>query len=153
MSDNRVSIYAVRVTSGQEKNIALLLETRIKSNNIPIKSIIVLDKIKGFIFIESDLPIYIDKIIYGLRYIKGRMSGLINYEDLEKFISPKPIIDNLNINDIVEIIGGPFRGMRGKILYLNKDKNEIKVEIFEAAYPLPVTINADYVKIVKRARE
>ncbi|HDJ89718.1 MAG TPA: transcription elongation factor Spt5 [Thermoprotei archaeon] len=151
--NDKVSIYAVRVTSGQEKNLALLLEARIKSNNIPIKSIIVLDRIKGFIFVECDLPVYIDKIIYGVRYIKGRMSGIIDYEEIEKFVSPKPIIDSLDINDIVEIIGGPFRGMKGKILYINKDKNEIKVEIFEAAYPLPITINADYVKIVEKARE
>jgi len=32
---------------------------------------------------------------------------------------------------------------------VNRSKGEVKVEITEAAYPLPVTISADYVRPVQ----
>ncbi len=145
--------YAIRTTVGQEKNIALILETRLRSQQTKItsiKSILVIDDIRGFVFIEADLPSDIDRIIARTKYIKGKVGGVFTYNDLEKFIKPKPIIEEIEVNDIVEIISGPFRGMKGKVTHVDKAKGEIKVEISEAAYPLPITISADYVRIVKK---
>ncbi len=144
--------YAVRTTSGQELNVALLLENRAKARKIPLKSIIVIDRVKGFIFIEAITPLIIDRIIMGLKYVKGRVGGTLSYSDLEYFIVPKSIIESIDVNDIVEIVSGPFRGMKGRVIYVDKAKGEIKVEILEASYPLPITINADYVRIVEKSK-
>lgn len=145
--------YAIRTTVGQEKNIALILEMRVRSRNLPIKSILVIDDVKGFIFIESTAPFYVDNLIARTKHIKGKVGGFFTYKDLEKFIKPKPIIEEIEVNDIVEIISGPFRGMQGRVTQVDKAKGEIRVEILEASYPLPIIINADYVRIVKKGKE
>ena len=142
--------YAIRTTVGQERNIALILEAKAKARNVPIKSILVIDDVRGFVFIESPAPFYIDSLIIRTKYIKGKVGGVFTYNDLERFIKPKPIIEEIGINDIVEIISGPFRGMQGRVTQIDKAKGEIKVEILEASYPLPIIISADYVRIVKK---
>jgi len=145
--------YAVRTTVGQEKNIALILETKVKSRKLPIKSILVLDNVRGFLFIECDTPFHVDMLISKTKYVKGRIGGVLTYDDLEKFITPKPVIEEIELNDIVEIVSGPFRGMQGRVIQIERGRGEIKVEILEAAYPLPITINAEYVRIVRKGSE
>ena len=145
--------YAVRTTVGQEKNIALILEAKVRSRRLPVKSILVLDNVRGFLFIECDAPFYVDMLISKTKYVKGRIGGVLTYDDLEKFIMPKPVIEEIELNDIVEIISGPFRGMQGRVIQIERGRGEIKVEILEAAYPLPITINAEYVRIIRKGSE
>jgi len=145
-------IYAVRVTAGQEYNVALIMETRARANKLPVRSILVVDGIKGFVFIEAPSSIYIDNLIAGIRFVKGRVGGILKIEELENFIAPKPIIEEVSVNDIVEIIGGPFRGLRGKVVSVDRSRGEVTIELFEAAYPLPTTVSVDYVRIVERGR-
>ncbi len=145
--------YAVRTTVGQEKNVALILEAKARSRRTPVKSILVLEGVKGFIFVECDAPFYVDELIARTKYVKGKVGGVMTYSDLEKFIVPKPVIEEIELNDIVEVISGPFRGMQGRVIQIERSRGEIKVEILEAAYPLPITINAEYVRIVKKHSE
>ena len=56
----------------------------------------------------------------------------------------------LEEGDIVEIIGGPFRGMKAKILRVEVAKNEVILNILESAYPLQITVPGDYVKLVRK---
>jgi len=53
--------------------------------------------------------------------------------------------------DIVEIIAGPFRGMRAKVISVNRSKNEITVNVMESEFPLPIVIPAEFVKPMRRS--
>lgn len=149
----RVKFFAIRTTIGQEHNVALLLEERAKASGMPVYSIIVATGLKGIVVIESDAPYIAQRLGYGIKHVKGAMRGGMRLEDLEKFVAPKPVIEMIRVNDIVEITGGPFIGMKGKVVQVDKSRGEVKVEIAEAAYPLPITINAEYVRIVGREAE
>ncbi|RLE96638.1 MAG: transcription elongation factor Spt5 [Thermoprotei archaeon] len=155
---------ALRTTVGQEYNVAVMIEGRIEAIKkmkgekgeefrSPVRSIVVVEEVRGIIFLEADAPFVVANLISGLRHAKGIVRGIVKYEDIEKFILPKPIIETIKVNDIVEITGGPFIGMRGKVVYIDKSRKEVKVEISEAAYPLPITISADYIRIIQRASE
>ncbi|MEM1547371.1 MAG: transcription elongation factor Spt5 [Candidatus Methanomethylicia archaeon] len=141
-----MSVYAVRCTSGQEKNIAILLEQRVRTENIPLKSIVVPINIRGFFFIEADGPHIVERAILGLKHVKGLIPGKTEISSIEHLILPKPTIESLNIGDTVEIVSGPFRNMRARISRINKDKQEVVLELLEATYSLPITMKADYVK-------
>jgi transcription elongation factor Spt5 len=58
----------------------------------------------------------------------------------------------IDVDDVVEIIGGPFKGERGKIIRIDKAKDETTIELFEAAIPIPVTIATEFIKIIKKAK-
>ena len=52
--------------------------------------------------------------------------------------------------DIVRVVSGPFKGEKAKVTRLDKTKSEVVVELLEAAVPIPITINLDSVKVIKK---
>ncbi len=50
------AIFAVRTTAGQEKNVASLIEAKVKMNDLQVKAILVPEMLKGYVFIEADGP-------------------------------------------------------------------------------------------------
>src|SRR4030043_284550 len=70
----------------------------------------------------------------------------------EKYIVRKPVIEDLSEDDVVEITGGPFKGMRAKITRIDKSKDEVTLELLEATFTLPITVHSDYVKLVEKAK-
>lgn len=143
-----MSIYAVRCTAGQEKNVAFLLEQRARIEGIPLKSIIIPVNIRGFFFVEADGPHIVERAVLGLKHVKGLIPGKTEIHNIEHLILPRPTIESLNIGDVVEVISGPFRNMRARVSMVNKDKQEVVLELLEATYSLPITMKADYVKKV-----
>jgi transcriptional antiterminator NusG len=49
----------------------------------------------------------------------------------------------------VEIISGPFKGEKAKITRVNQSKEEVTVELLEAAVKIPVTIKAENIKVTQ----
>jgi len=146
-----VPIYAVRTTAGQEKNVARLIAMNARAYNIPIKAIVAPEALKGYIFIEADGPHIVDKAIMGMKHVRSRVPGVVAIKDLERFLVAKPIIEELDVGDEVEIVAGPLRGARAKVVRIDREKEEVVVELLEATFPMPVTVDADAVKIVKKA--
>ncbi len=55
---------------------------------------------------------------------------------------------------MVEVVGGPFRGLRAKITDIDKAKEELTIELLEEGFAtLPITVHADYVKLVHDSGE
>ena len=138
MSENKQStmIFAVRTTAGQERNVSKLIAGRAEANKIPIKAILVLDSLKGYIFIEAEGPHIVEQAISGIKHVKSRVPGLVSFEEIEKYIVVKPVIEELSIDDLVEVIGGPFKGMRAKITNIDRDKEELSlIHISEPTRP------------------
>jgi len=146
-------IYAVRTTVGQERNVSNLIAGRAEVNKIPIKAILVPEILKGYIFIEAEGPHIVEKAISGIRHVRSRVPGRVSLSEVEKYIIIKPIIEELDIDDIVEVTGGPFKGMRAKITDIDRAKEEVTIELLEASFTLPITVHADYLKLVKKGKE
>ena len=144
-------IFAVRTTTGQEKNVARQVSTKIEINNIPIKAILVTENLRGYMLFEADSPTLVEEAIAGIKHIRSRVPGIVDFSEIEKYIVRKPIIEELSENDIVEIIGGPFKGMRAKITRVDQSKEEVILELLEATFTLPITVHSDYVKLVQKA--
>jgi len=146
-------IFAVRTTVGQERNVSNLIAGRAEANKIPIKAILVPEALKGYIFIEAKGPHVIEDAISGIRHVRSRVPGIVSFSEIEKYIVAKSIIEELDINDLVEVTGGPFKGMRAKIMDIDRSKEEVTIELLEATFTLPITVHADYLKIVKKGEK
>lgn len=144
-------VFAVRTTTGQEKNVAKLVAARIKMNNIPIKVILVPETLRGYVFMEANGPHFVEEAIAGIKHVRSRVPGIISFSEIERFIIRKPVIEELGENDIVEVTGGPFKGMRAKITRVDKAKEEVTLELLEATFTLPITVHSDYVRLVEKA--
>jgi len=145
-------VFAVKTTTGQEKNIARLVAAKVEMNKIPIKAILVPETLRGYVFMEAEGPHFVEEAITGVKHVRSRIPGIVSFAEIERYIVKKPIIEELNENDIVEVTGGPFKGMRAKITRIDKTKGEVTLEMLEATFTLPITVNSDYVKLVEKAK-
>ena len=145
-------ISAVKTTTGQEKNVARLVAAKIEMAKIPIKAILVPEVLRGYIFVESEGPHHVEEAIAGVKHVRSRIPGLIGFSEIERYIIRKPVIEELNEDDIVEVTGGPFKGMRAKITRIDKSKAEVTLELLEATFTLPITVNSDYVQLVEKTK-
>jgi transcriptional antiterminator NusG len=142
--------FAVRTTAGQEKNAAELVEVKARAKELALISILAPETLRGYIFIEATSPHLIEEAISGIRYIKSRVPGLVQFTEIEKYLTTKPIIEELDVGYTVEITGGPFKGMRAKITRVNPVRKEATLELLEATFTLPITVNVDYLKLVQK---
>ncbi len=145
-------IFAVRTTTGQERNVGKLVAAKIEMKKIPIKAILVPETLRGYVFIEANGPHFVEEAIAGIKHVRSRVPGLVSFSEVERYIIRKPIIEELSENDIVEVTGGPFKGMRAKITRIDKTKEEVTLELLEATFTLPITVHSDYVKLVQKAK-
>ena len=146
MSQKPSRLFAVKTTGGQEKMVADFVANRASSRKLSTYSILVLDNMKGYVFLETDNAQVVSEAVSGLKHVKGLVPGMIQFQDIEKFLITKPIISELKVDDIVEIIAGPFKGMRAKINRIELARSEVTVVLLDAPYQLPVTIDANYLK-------
>jgi len=145
-------IFAVRTTTGQERNVGKLVAAKIEMKKIPIKAILVPETLRGYVFIEANGPHFVEEAIAGIKHVRSRVPGLVSFSEVERYIIRKPIIEELSENDIVEVTGGPFKGMRAKITRIDKTKEDVTLELLEATFTLPITVHSDYVKLVQKAK-
>ena len=141
-------LFAVRTTGGQEKIVMRLLEARIKMEKINIQSVLLLSDLKGYVVVEArDVSAMFDAI-QGIRHIRGQLRGELTYKEIDKYLIKKSTVSELAVENTVEIIGGPFKGMKATITRLDQEKEEATVILLDASYQLPVTVDANYLKLV-----
>ena len=147
------SVFAIRTTAGQEKNVANLIAIRIESAKLPVKAVLVPEMLKGYVFVEAEGPHFVEEAIAGIKHVRSRVPGIVSFSEVERYIVVKPVIEELDVGDVVEIISGPFKGMKAKITRIEKTKSEVILELLEATFTLPITVHADYVKVVEKAKK
>jgi transcriptional antiterminator NusG len=144
-------IATIRTTTGRENVVMDSLISRIESQNIPIKSLFHIEELRGYIFIEGDAE-EIDASIKSIPHVRGFINKNADMNQIERFLVPEKSEVKLEVGDIVEIIGSPFKGERAKISRVDEQKGELTVEFLEAAIPIPVTISINSVRIYEKKK-
>ena len=117
----------------------------------PIYSILALDTWKGYVLFEAPNSQVVDESIQGFKHVRSKIPGMMQFQDIEKFLVTKSMVAELSDSDIVEIVAGPFKTMRAKIVRIESAKQEVTVVLLDTPYQLPVTVDAAYLKIVQKA--
>lgn len=138
--------YAIRITGGQEQVVANILQNKINTKKIKILSILVLDNFKGYIIVEAPDSNVAFEALHGVRHVRGQIRGELPFKDIEGYLVKKPVVTELNIDDTVEVIAGPFKAMKAKITRVDYEKQEATVVLLDSPYQIPVTVDANYLK-------
>lgn len=139
--------FVVRVSGGQENLIASMLQSRLSTKKIDgIYSILFLDNFKGYVIVEAMDSNVAHEALHGIRNIRGQIRGELPFKDLEGYLIKKPVVTELVIDDTVEIIAGPFKSMKAKIMRVDYEKQEATVVLLDSPYQIPVTVDANYLK-------
>jgi len=145
----RTSLYAVKVTVGQERNVALMLTDKAKVEGLPIAAILAPAELKGYIIVETSTPHSAEELIRGIKHTRERVQGIIDPSEVDHYLVMRPVVEGLEVGALVEVVAGPFKGMQAKVMRVDEAKEEVTIEILEASFTLPITVHADYVREVK----
>ena len=146
--DQTSHLFAVRTTGGQEKIVMRLLETKMKMGQIDVQSVLLLDDLKGYVVVEARDPPSMFNAIQGIRHIRGQLRGELQYSEIDRYLIKKSTVTELSVDNTVEIIGGPFKGMKATVQRVDQEKEEAIVILLDAPYQLPVTVDANHLKKV-----
>jgi len=139
-------LFALRTTGGQEKVVLRQLEAKMRNGELEVQSVLIVDNLKGYVVIEADDPQIMFMATQGLRHVKGQLRGELEFSEIENYLIKKSTVSELAVDGTVEIIGGPFKGMKATITRVDHDKEEATVILLDAPYQLPVTVDANYLK-------
>ena len=172
VSEENSHLFAVRTTGGQEKLVMKILESRMKldeqdeeekqkaqeeSKEIELKdirlkniqSVLLVDDLKGYVVVEAEGVSAMFNAIQGIRHIRGQLRGELEYSEIENYLIKKSTVSELSVDITVEIIAGPFKGMKATVSRIDHEKEEAIVILLDAPYQLPVTIDANFLKALK----
>ena len=146
-------LFAVRTTGGQEKIVMRMLEARLKADSYNVQSVLLLDSLKGYVVVEAPDVSSMFNAIQGLRHVRGQLRGELQYNEIEKYLIKKSTVSELVVEGTVEIIAGPFKGMKATVTRIDREKEEATVILLDASYQLPVTVDANYLKPIHKSKD
>ena len=152
MEQTTAKIFAIRTTANREEQVMDFIASNAKKKNLEVYSVVHPHGMRGYIFIEAKSKLDAEQAAFKVPYARGVLANELDYGEVEHMLEPaKKVEMSIQKNDIVEIIAGPFKREQAKISRMDKTKEEVVVELLEAAVPIPITIRMDAVKVIRRA--
>ncbi|MHA2206865.1 MAG: transcription elongation factor Spt5, partial [Candidatus Thorarchaeota archaeon] len=103
-----------------------------------VKAILVPETLRGYVFLETLEFRDVEIAISGVPHVRGRVGGKVSFEEIDKFLVPKPAAEGISENDVVEIISGPFKGERAKVARVDAAKEELILELLDSPHTIPI---------------
>ena len=142
-------LFGVRTTIGQEKVVAELLQGKIRLTGSNVSAVAVIDTLRGYLMIEANDEAEVRKLIYKAPHVRGMVKGMMTLAEIQHFLEVKPMTSGIERGDIVELTSGAFKGEKAKVIRIDESKEKITLEIIEAAVPIPITVDASSVRVIK----
>ncbi|PIN86949.1 transcription elongation factor Spt5 [Candidatus Woesearchaeota archaeon CG10_big_fil_rev_8_21_14_0_10_44_13] len=153
-SENEPPIFALRTTANREDQVMdFITGNLVKKTEIRVYSVIRPHGMRGYIFVEAETRQDAELSAQGIPYARGILPAVVKYNEIEHMLEQVKHEVDIRKNDIAEIISGPFKREKCKITRIDKAKEEVVVELLEAAVPIPITVKMDAVKVIRRDNE
>ncbi len=143
-------IFALRTSPKREDQVFDFVSSHAKKKNLAVYSLIRPHGLRGYIFIEAENRQVAEEAFHGIPYARGLLPKPVPYKEIEHMLEQVKVQVNIRKNDIIEIISGPFIREKAKVIRINQQKEEVVVELLEAAVPIPITVKLDSVKVIRR---
>lgn len=140
--------YALRVVGGYEEKVALMLGERARSLRLDVRSIVYSKDLKGAVFVEVGDPKDLYYLIRGVKSIRGRALQ-VSVDEVIKLVRPAVVTAEVTRGQVIQVIGGPFKGMKGKVVEVRK--SEVDITLLEGDSKIVVTVPIDQVKPVSES--
>ena len=144
------TIFALRTTANREDQVMDFVTSHAIKKKIEVYSVVRPHGMRGYIFIEAATKTDAEQAAFNIPYARGILKDPVKYSEIEHMLEQVKHEMNIQKSDIVEIISGPFKRENAKVTRIDKTKEEVVVELLEAAVPIPITVKMDAVKVVRR---
>lgn len=143
-------VFALKCTANREETVADFLAANAKRKGLRVFSVIIPQGIKSFIFIEASDKYEVDQAAFRIPYARNVLPTPISEKEVLHLISTEKKEVDVRKGDIVEIIAGPFKKEKAKITRVDLFKEEVVIELLDAAVPIPMTRRIEDIKVIRR---
>jgi len=144
-------IFALRTTANREEQVMDFLTSNAQKKKLEVYSVCHPHGMRGYIFVEAGSRIDAEQASFRVPYARGLLPKTLEYTEIDHMLEKtKKVEVNIRKNDIAEIISGPFKREKCRIARVDKGKEEVVVELLEAAVPIPITLKMDTIKVIRR---
>jgi transcriptional antiterminator NusG len=141
--------YVVRAALGKEdKFLDSVWKMLGKKENHGIYAIFRPETVKGYVFAETESLTKLVDSLRGIPNFKGCIQTPIQFDEISKYFDKASEQIHVNQRDIVEIIAGPFKGDRARVVRIVPGKDEVVVEPTSMPVPIPVTLSLDDIRVI-----
>ena len=148
--EKKTTIFGLRTTANREDQVMDFVQSNASKKKLNVYSIIRPHGMRGYIFLEAETRSDAEQAAFNVPYARGILPNEIEYNEIEHMLEQVKKDVNIKKYDIAEIISGPFKREKCKITRVDKTKEEVVVELLEAAVPIPITVKMDAVKVIRR---
>lgn len=152
-------IMAVKTNVGKEFEVAQNLvnqdkkdyEERKEINPSATKEIMAIMspyELKGYFYLETMHPDRITYIAKKMKNFKGVVNGEIKIDEISEQLTPKPAVAGLELGSFIELVKGPFKGEKARIMNIDHEKEEVTVQFIESAMLIPVKVRAEDIRVI-----
>ncbi|MFH1787135.1 MAG: transcription elongation factor Spt5 [archaeon] len=140
-------LYAIRTTVGKEGTVADFISNRVKQEKLVVRSVIAPAALKGYVILESPDKGEVSKAVLNIQHVRGLIAGEVQFDEIIHYLEAKAAKE-IPEKALVELISGPFKGEKAKVVRVDKSKDSITVELIEATVPIPLTVKMDAVRVL-----
>jgi transcriptional antiterminator NusG len=146
-------IFALRTTANREDQVMDFVVSNAPRKKLEVYSVVRPHGMRGYIFLEAASRSDAEQAAFNVPYARGILPNIVEYKEIEHMLEQVKQDMNILKNDIVEIISGPFKRENAKVTRIDKQKEEVVLELLESAVPIPITVKMDSVKVIRRENE
>ena len=152
--EEKSNIFILRTTANREEQVMDFVTSNATKKGMNVYSIIRPHGMRGYIFIEAESRAEAEQAAFNVPYARGILPKQVDYKEIEHMLEESKKVEmNIKKNDIVEVISGPFKRENAKVTRIDRTKEDVVIELLEAAVPIPITVKMDTVKVVRREGE
>jgi len=152
--EEKSNIFILRTTANREEQVMDFVTSNATKKGMNVYSIIKPHGMRGYIFVEAESRAEAEQAAFNVPYARGILPKKVDYKEIEHMLEESKKVEmNIKKNDIVEVISGPFKRENAKVTRIDRTKEDVVIELLEAAVPIPITVKMDTVKVVRREGE
>ena len=146
-------VFVLRTTANREEQVLDFVTSNVQKKKLEVYAVFHPHGMRGYVFLEARDRQSAEEAYIGIPYAKGLLKAPVQYAEIEGMLEQVKIKVNIQKNDIVEIIAGPFKHEKAKVVRIDLQKEEVVLELLETAIPIPLTLKLDAVKVIRRETE
>ncbi len=144
--------FVVKVTSGQERIVANMLQSKAAKSDQKVYSMMIVEGMRGYIIIEAEDELACREFVSKEHNVRGVLSKPLSQEEIDKLVSMPSKAQDIQKGDTVEFSTGPFKGYKAKVLKIDDTKNDMTVELMDVVVPIPITTKINTAKVIQKAK-
>ncbi len=149
-TETPTTIFALRTTANREDQVLAFMASNAKKKGLAVYSVVRPHGMRGYVFVEAGSRGDAEQAAFNVPYARGLLPNIIEYKEIEHMLDKVKQEYNIQKGDISEIISGPFKREKAKVIRVDTVKEEVVVELLEAVVSIPITLKMDAIKIIRR---